>query len=312
MSARMVYDETPAEKLFRESGPFVHLHTSPKESDVFYRNDKEREVALNMMAMALYTSGCRMLAFAMMDNHFHFILMGSSRLVSAFWEELSGRLDRYFNRQGRAGMLDDVQATPTPISNLIQLRTEITYVIRNSFVVHTGVHVFADRWSSGHLYFNPILEHSGVSASTLKGRALRAFTHTRQGEVPDSRIFVQDGVAQPWSFVDYQFAEKFFDNARQFVNSVLKNIEAQVETARRLGERPFLSDDELRPIVYKLCRESFRAESPSALDENAKKRLAVLLKNNYGASNKQIARLVRMLLRDVDALFPLAATPRQA
>ncbi len=42
----------------------------------------------------------------------------------------------------------------------------------------------------------------------------------------------------------------------------------------------------------------------------ARKELAVWLKNEYAASNKQIARQTKLLQREVDELFPLAAPPQ--
>ena len=38
------------------------------------------------------------------------------------------------------------------------------------------------------------------------------------------------------------------------------------------------------------------------------KNLAILLKNQYHSSNKQLARLTKLPLKDVDAMFPLAGT----
>lgn len=108
--------------------------------------------------------------------------------------------------------------------------------------------------------------------------------------------------------MDYRKAESFYDNARQFVNSVLKNVEAQVETALRYGEDPSLSDEEMWPLVFRLCRETFQADKPSLLEAPDKKKLAILLKNQYHSSNKQLARLTGLALKDVDAMFPLAGT----
>ena len=305
----MYYEETEAERRFRRSGPFVHLHSAPLESDVLFRDDNERALALNYIALAVYFSGCTLLALSIMDNHLHFILLATQEQASLFWNLLRDYLDMYYQHHGRAGLLDGVRASSTIINNVAQLRTEIAYVIRNAFVVKTHVHVFADPWSSGYLYFNPLMVREGIPANQLKGRALRNFTCSRK-EIPlDDRIHVKDGVAQMWSIVDYHLAEQFYDNARQFIHSVLKNVEAQVETARKMGERPYLDDNELRPMVFALCREKWKADSPVELSDDNKKQLAVLLKNNYSASNKQIALLAKMALKDVDTLFPLAAKP---
>lgn len=303
------YHETEAERQFRLAGPIVHLCTKPLETDFFFRNDDEKTLALNYVAIAHIHSGCRILALAIMTNHFHFILEGDDRQIAVFWNTFRKLFETYLDRHGRSGMLERVEETVVRINNLQQLRTEIAYVIRNPFVVRTDVHVFADPWSSGHLYFNPLLERGGLPASTLKGRALRAFTCTRSITELDPALYVKDGRAQMWCFVDYKYAEGFFDNARQFVHAVLKNVEAQVETAKRYGEKPCLSDEELVPLVFKRCREFHKVAEVSELDNTGQKELALWLKNEYAASNKQIARQTRLPQRDVDAMFPLAVAP---
>jgi hypothetical protein len=301
------YHESAAEKKFREAGPIIHLCTKPLESDFFFRDDNEKTLALNYVALAKVASGCRILALAIMTNHFHFILEASERQTAAFWNCFKELLETYLDRHGRPKMLDRVEPVVVRINNLQQLRTEIAYVIRNPFVVRTDVHVFADPWSSGYLYFNPLLEKSGVPASSLKGRAIRTFTCTRSITSISGDIMVKDGRAQMWSFIDYEYTEGFFDSARQFIHTVMKNVEAQVEIAKRYGENPCLSDEELAPLVFKRCREYFKAADVKDLDIPAKKELAVWLKKELGASNKQIARQTKLFQREVDELFPLSA-----
>lgn len=305
------YNDTPAERAFLEGGPFFHLCTKALESDVFFHGDSERTLAVNYLAIAIMESGCRLLAFSIMSNHFHFVLEATDEQVAAFWQLFKQLLGTYFARHGRPGLLEGVEATPYPISNLKQLRNTIAYVIRNGFAARQDVHVFADPWSSGFLYFNPMLRKEGVSASTLKGQNLRDFTRSRKIGGLDGRIFIHEGQAQFWSFVDYPRAEQFFDHCRQFVNTVLRNVEGMVEVSMSIGESPSLSDDELLPFTFKLCKERLGADYPSKLDTASRKQLALWLKQDYRAGNKQIARLTRLPLSDVDAMFPMAATARQ-
>lgn len=304
------YRNTSAEQRFLQSGPFFHLCTKPLESDVLFESDEEKTVALNMIAISACQSDVKLMAFSIMSNHFHFILMGYRENVQLFWENFYRRLDKYFRTHGRAGIMKDAVPEIIPIQNLKQLRTEIAYVIRNSFVVRTDIHVFADPWSSGCLYFNPLIPHEGIPASALKGRALRDFTKTRSEEMLGDTLRVKDGVAQMWSFVDYKLTESFYDNARQFIHSVLKNVEALAEMARDRAESPFFSDDELIPAVYRRCREEYHCEEMSQLSPEQRKTLAVTLKNKYFASNKQIARLAKLPLKEVDVMFPLSAGGR--
>ena len=301
----MRYSDTPAERAFLNAAPCFHLYTSPLESDFFFQNDQERGLALNLMAIAKMASDCKLLAYSIMTNHFHFILSGQEEEVLSFFERYKLLLDNYFSRHGKPGIMRSVKAGITAINDLRQLRTEIAYVIRNAFVARPEVNVFADPWSSGFLYFNPLLVKDGVSASSLKGRSLREFTCSRTITEVDARIYVKDGVAQPWSFVDYEYAMSFYDNARQFVFSVLRSVEAQVETSLKYGDDPAVCDEELLPRVMDLSRKTFQEAGVFQLNARQKKELAVLVKNKYHSSNKQLARVIKIPLSEVDAMFPL-------
>ena len=303
----MRYSDTPAERAFLNAAPCFHLYTTPLESDFFFHDDHERVIALNLMAIAKMALDCKLLAYSIMTNHFHFILSGQEEEVLSFFERYKLLLDNYFSRHGKPGIMRSVKAGITAINDLRQLRTEIAYVIRNAFVARPEVNVFADPWSSGFLYFNPLLVKDGVSASSLKGRSLREFTCSRTITEVDARIYVKDGVAQPWSFVDYEYAMSFYDSARQFIYSVLKNVEAQVETSLKYGDNPAVNDEELFPLVLELSKKAFKDAGLLQLSAQQKKELAVLVKNKYHSSNKQLARVIKMPISEVDALFPLCA-----
>ena len=304
----MNYRESRAEVLFRESGPFYHLYTKALESEVFFSAVEGRKIAANYLAIAIKVSGCKLLAYAIMDNHFHFVMEGAMADVLAFYENFRGMYGNYLSRHGKSGNIMSL-ASPcfTPISSLRQLRNAIAYVLRNPFVVNPDVNLFACPGTSANLYFNPSLKYEGEPASKLTVRALREIIRSKDTSVVDGSIYFLDGEAQPWSFVDFRRAEAFFDNARQFVFCLVRNVEGQIETALSCGETPVLCDEDLIPHIFKLCKERFRAESPSALDIRRKKELALIVKKTFYSSNKQIARLVKLPLADVNTLFPLSA-----
>ena len=303
----MSYFESAAEKAFRESGPFFHLYSKALENDTFFQSPKERVVITNLLSIAITESPCVLLAFAIMANHFHFILEGSQAHVIAFFERLKKMMNTYYRYHGRSIDLSDMTPGLKEITSVRQFRTELAYVIRNAFVVRPDVNVFADLWSSGNLYFNPCLSLDGVPGDRLKTREVREFTQSRSYSNIDARIHVKNGMAQAWSFVNYKKAMSFYDSARQFVYSVLKNVEAMVEVSLEYGELPQLPDEELYPVMYKLCQSALKAEDPFSLDKAGKQKLATLLKNKYYASNGQIARILKMPLVEVNVLFPLVA-----
>ena len=301
-------NEWELERLFREEGPFFHLHTEPLKTGVIFMNDEERAVALVYVAIAAALAGVEILAYALMSNHFHFILRGEEARCKDFYARFSAMLALYFSRHGRPRVLDPIgDPTPIPITSLKQLRDEIAYVIRNPFVVRKDVNLFAYPWCSGFLYFNPMLSmFEQRSAGTLTWRERRALTHSRNLALPQGLTLV-GGQVFPGSFVNYRLVESLFADCRQFLFWVLKNVEAQVETSLRFNERPSLTDDEVISITFRLCKEEFGVKGPSSLADLQKINLARRLKYDYYASNGQISRSIGLQPRIVDEMFPLAA-----
>ena len=300
-----------AERRFNEAGTMFHLSTEPIADNVVFTSEADYIIANNLIALAISCSNCVLLAMAIMSNHLHFILEGTREDCLAFYEDLRNRLKKVFIRGGKGGIIARMNPGLVPIENLRQLLDEIAYVIRNPFVARTDVNPLAYRWCSGFLYFSSLLDDGGTPASRLRGRALREFTHSKADVIPTETILIKDGVANPASFIDYRRAESFFDNARHFVMKVFKNVEGQIEAAARHGELPHLNDEEMFGLSCKICRSIFRVNSPKELTEDRKKKLALRLKNEYGASNGQIARCANLPLAIVNDMFPLS-TPRKS
>ena len=301
---------SPAEIAFAEAGPFYHVCTAPIKDDVLFRTCDDYCLINNIIAIAVFPSYVIILAYAIMDNHLHFILEGKKSDCAVFYEAVHKMLMNYYTRHGRGSSFAKMKPEYIDITSLNQLLSEIAYVIRNPFVVRTDVNVLAYPWTSAYLYFNPMVDTGGESAAKLTGRRLRAFTHSRTLTEVDERIRVQDGKANPASFVDYKRVEAFFGSARDFQMQVFKNVEAQVETSKRLGEKPRLNDQEMISVTFKLCRALFSVNQMKDLSEEQKKRLAKTLKDEFGGSNKQIARCTNLTLQAVNAMFPLALSTK--
>lgn len=300
------------EQLFRESGPFYHLSTKPLEDGLIFECDEERRIAFNLMAVTAKEFHIDILAFALMSNHFHFIIRGELVDGLAFFHRLKKRLSNYFARRGRPGILNAVNVDPdTPaISSLTQFRNEIAYVIRNPYVARTDVNPFAYPWCSGFLYFNPLLGSlSSKSVNELSYKEKRSMTRMTN-PILDSQFRVREGMIAAESFVNYKLVEQLFPSARKFTWWVLKNVEAQVETSVRMGEKPNLNDDELFITAQQLSRTEYGRDSVKELPFQQRKELGVLLKNKWGASNGQVARIAQLDQRTVDEMFPLTAKKR--
>ena len=89
------------EQLFRESGPFYHLSTKPLEDGLIFECDEERRIAMNWIGILSKEFRIEILAFALMSNHFHFIVKGEILDGLAFFKQLKKRLSTYFSSETR-------------------------------------------------------------------------------------------------------------------------------------------------------------------------------------------------------------------
>ena len=75
----------------------------------------------------------------------------------------------------------------------------------------------------------------------------------------------------------------------------------------RLGEQLNLNDDELFVTAQQIARREFGYDSVKEMPNQQRKELGVLLKNKWGASNAQVARIAQLDPKTVDDMFPLTA-----
>lgn len=293
---------------FSEGGLFFHLYTKPLEDALILKTKEELDLALNVLAMAIFDSSCVLLAFAIMNNHFHFILEGAREDCLLFYKDFQQRLAKILAKEHRSECVRAATPFLTLIESLEQLRNEIVYVVRNPFVDRTDVNPFSYKWCSGYLYFNEMLDlmPKGELVCEWSIARRRAFKHKRDADV-DPKIRALNGVALPSCFTDYRRAMSFFENARQFTNWMLKSVEAQMEIAKRIGEQVMLDDIELWQVVMGQCRNTFYVKSPKELSAENRVRLIKTLKYDYSSSNAQIARCLGVPRNTIDQMFPMSA-----
>lgn len=296
-------NEWEREELFLKASPFFHLYTSPVEDMVLIRNDVSRGVAISYMAIAARETGVKIDAYAIMSNHFHFVLQGGHDRCLAFYNLFRHLLDVYLARSEKITVFKKVEAGLTEILTLKQYRDVIAYVLRNPFVVRTDINILANEMTCAHLYFSPYRSHKGVQACEMTVRRQRSLLKSGSLAFSDEWVIV-DRHVDPASFVDYQMTESLFAHARQFVYSLLKNVEAQVEIATSLGETPVIPDEELLKKAFIICHNRFRQKGPGALSTLQKKELATELRKEYYASVPQLARVTGLSPKDLEALFP--------
>ena len=301
-AASFVRREDYLEYEFRQKGPFWHLCTPGTNQEIIFLDEDDYKYGVTSAALSLDGS-VNLFATAVMSNHLHDILSGSEAACLAYFERRKEYLRRYCNAKGRRVDFSRFNCSLLPVESLTMLRTEIAYVNRNGYLVNPDCTPFSYRWSTGMYYFNPAACEEGRPYIGLTYREKRAVTHSRTLDLPPG-CQVKDGAVHIPSFVKVKEGEKFFRDAHHYFNILSRNLEAYGEVARRLGDEVFLTDNELFDALCGICRTQFGQSKPSALSPNDKISAAVILKNEYHASNGQIRRMLKLTDQVVRELFP--------
>lgn len=288
--------------LFCSKGPFWHLYTPGINQEIIFHSEQDYKYGITSSAMSIGSS-VRILAFAVMSNHIHDILSGTEQDCLDYFERRRSFLKRYIRSTGKTVDLSHFNCSIKPITDLTTLRTEITYVNRNGYVVNPDCTPYSYKWSSGMYYFNPPACEGGSLFSELTFREKRRITHSRIVTLPPS-FMVKDNVIHIPSFISIKEGEGWFHNAHQYFNMLSRNREAYSEVAKRLGDEIFLTDNELFEALCSICSKQYGVNKPSFLSPNDKIAVAVMMKKEYNASNGQIRRMLKLSDQVVRELFP--------
>ena len=315
--------ESVCEAAFQRGGPYWHLYTDGEIMEIIFSQPQDFMFGITLLGLCCAAfPRCRVLTFALMSNHIHIILAGAEKDVRDFFSYFKERLRRYLSGEKRFCRMELFNAELFQIPDLQALRNEIVYVNRNGYVVSPDCTPFSYWWSAGVFFFNPMGKMLPVSPfASLSDRQRRSLCRSRPITLPD-RFCVLDGFLPtqgaesgqllfPPSFCAIGEAEGFFRDAHQYFRHLSRDHEAFSEVAQRLGERIFLTDDELYGAVRSICKKEYRDCNPNLLPAKEKMDLARKLHFDYNATNKQIQRMLKLSPARVDELFPKVVSVRK-
>lgn len=313
--------ESVCEAAFHRSGPFWHLYTSGETMEIIFAGTSDFLYGITLLGICTAAfPRCRILTFALMNNHLHIVLAGPEEDIPRFFDLFRKRLQRYISIGGRDCSLRRFEAEFFRIPDLQALRNEIVYVNRNGYVVHPECTPFSYWWSAGIFFFNPMAGLlPAIPFSSLTIREKREMCRSRDAVLPPGcRVLpgfpLVDGkgtapLLLPTSFCAIREAENCFRDAHHYFLRLGKDHEAHAEVARRLGDKVFLTDEEMIRVACSICAREYGNARPGMLKPEQKMDLARKLHFEYNASNKQIRRIVKLPQEVVDTLFPAKRKP---
>ena len=292
--------ERQCKKAFDRVQHYWHAYTSGKETPVLFVNDEDFAFVMNVVAYAAYErlKSVRIIAFQIMGNHFHFILMGNQGEVEAFYAIIKRKLSRTFPE------MKNVKLSLKTICDLAALRNNIVYVNRNGYVAHPDYTPFSYPWGTSQYYFNRY--HFNGELKDLYSSTLRIMFRGRDPQLPEEWKTVDNKYIIPASYCAIKFGMSLFRDAHHYFSMVSKNVEAYSGVATDIDEDDFLTDGELFSKIITIIKEQYNTGMLRDLSKAQILELARKLHYDFRSSNAQIRRLLKLTQYEVDTLFPLS------
>ena len=267
----------------------------------------EEDFIIGMWCLAAARHLCksvRVITFELMGNHVHLILAGTKEDCIKVFDLFAARLKKAFPRRQHAIDWSKFKMDILPIESLQALRNEIIYTNRNAFVANPEYTPDSYPWGGGCAYFCPWLKHLATTPlGELPILTQRALLHTKK-IAPLADLRVIGSIPFIPSFCDIQLGESMFRDARSYFNSLTRNAEAFSQTASRLKDTIFLTDDELYSVICSYISKEYSVKIPSQLSAQQKIVTARHLHFHYNATNQQLRRMLRLDLSILEELFP--------
>lgn len=295
---------------FNEEGPFWHMCTPGHLSGILFSTEEEFVFAMNLVALCSAIAGekVRIYTFQIMSNHFHFVLSGSKCDVQQFFCELKRRLHRYFAYKKDAAKMKGFACNLFEICDISYLRSVIAYVNRNGFVVNRKVTPLSYQWGPNRFMFSDLFHFEQMRPlECVPQRERQKIFHTHFNDFPNS-YFLVNGYVSPVCYCKIADCERFFYSSHHYFSFLSRRVESFAAIAEELGDVLTFTDDEIYLAALSYSAKHFNEKSLKSLDKSQKLELAKLLRFNYNAVHKQIARVLSLDIKFVEALFPMASS----
>lgn len=291
--------ERCCEATFLDGEPYWHAYTSGKDTPLLFSLEEDFVFVMNVIAQAaaLFPE-VRIIAFEVMNNHFHFVVSADEKAVLTFWGFVRKRLVRSFP------LMKGLQITIKLIGDLGALRNNIVYTNRNGYVADSSHTPFSYPWGTGRYYF--LDRPRGKTLARIFVDDKRRMFRCRTPALP-SGWEVSNGYVAPWNYCAVKLGMAMFRDAHHYFMMVSKNVEAYAELAAGLDDGEFLTDTELFARLIVLVRSDYDVSSIKDLTKPQRFDLARKLRYEFRSSNGQIRRMLGLSQYEIDSLFPLTA-----
>ena len=266
--------------------------TDHLEDGVWFREEQDFKVGMNYVAVLAASSPVAILAFILMSNHVHFVLLGRKEDAEAFINELKRRYSKYL--QYKYGSEKALKANSVDVK-LISFGEEsaeraIAYVQMNCVAANICLQPTQYPWGTGNLFFNAT-HPKGVRLDSLSERARFRLLHTR-AKLPGHWIVGEGGYILPSSYVKIDYVERIFRNPKRMDYFLRNSSKAKLRLESKDDALPSFKDEVVLAAHPDLCRTLFSKLSFKELSDAQKTEVLRQLRFRFSSNIHQLARVV--------------------
>ena len=269
------------------------LSTAHLEDCLWFRDDEDFRVAMNYIA--IQAASCPeviVLAFILMSNHVHFVLMGREEDVIAFVNGFKHRYSLYYNKKyGTRKFLRHNALDVKAISFEDEAPERvIAYVQMNCVAANICSHPSLYPWGTGSSFFS-LVERSGKRLGELSARERGRLMHSESASLPDDWIIGEDGYILPASYVAYKRVESLYRTPNRMQYFLNGSSKAQKRLGLSEDNLPAFRDQTILATLNDLCRSLFQKDSFWQLSPEQQREFARQIRFRFSADAHQIARV---------------------
>ncbi len=277
---------------------YYHVYTKGLEDAIIFRDRDDYVAGMNLVAVAHFKTGVRMLAFVLMSNHVHFVFYGRKSDVLRFINLYKAILSRYIlNRYGESAFLNGVTTSIDEIDSHDEgLKKVIAYVLDNPVKAGIDCLAFNYEWGSGACYFsNGTDKLVGIPLSELTTRRSRKILHSGVS-MPSEYKLNHKGYIDPSSYVEIELVEKIYGRSKSF-----EYFLAVSASSRQSRKDVLMFSDALIATALKEILKTKYGAPVDHLENDMQKALLMDLRKHFNASAKQLSRVTGLSLKFVVA-----------
>lgn len=278
---------------------YYHLYSEGRQEEVLFESNSEFVDGMNLVGTVACKTGIRVMAFCLMNTHFHFVVHGSEEDV----EEFASKVSQMYMLRRKSWDMCGVEPVRIDwnaklLSENEYLQTAIGYVVRNSMEITNKIAVTDYPWSSAGLYFR-----GREFWQYVKGRYRKAGEYTvrelyrilgSRVVIPDNWLIVNDSYIWPGNYVDITGCEGIFGSYSSFMFFVIAKAKRNADEFRCYNSRILMPDTEVREVARSIADELYGLRDLRSLDLEKRKAVALQLVSRLGCKEKQIERVMHL------------------